>query len=549
MAQRAEALARPSAAVAPAADALRVLLTTEGTYPFQWGGLSTWCHALTRELPEIAFTLIALNDDPLGELRFPLQENVVEFRSVPIWGVRRAWELGRGRGSRAQRHMGSRSLDPAVQKRFVPAYRQFLAQVLGAKRDDEQLASALHEMYRFLSRNDFDAVFRSRPVWDALCEEVDARFPPLAERLGYGDARVSYAELAAASQWVYHWFFPLAEPLPSVDIAHATMGGICSLVALVCKLEHGSGFLLSEHGIYLRECYLAEHKSADDLFGKVFKLGFARRITEISYAYADAIAPCCDYNHRWERRLGVGQGRIHTAYYGIDGPTDEPHAQRPDGGPVIVWAGRIDPLKDLETLLRAAAIVNETHPAARFLLYGAAATASEDYYERCLALHRELKLDGVVSFEGYATNVFEAFGRADLVVLSSISEGFPFSTLEAMLCGKPVVATAIGGVAEQITPECGRIVGPRAPKALAAAIAELLADPDLRQRLGAAARLRAASLFGLERFRSTHRSIYDDLIAKRVQPAHRLEIVEVFEKQSGRLHLREATTPREKALR
>jgi glycosyltransferase involved in cell wall biosynthesis len=546
--QRAEALARPPAALAPTGDALRVLLIAEGTYPFQFGGLSTWCHALIRELPEIAFTLIAINDDPRAELRFPLQENVVEFRPVPIWGVRRVWELERGRQLRARRGTSSGRLDPAVQECFVPAYRQFLAQVLGAERDDEQLASALHDMYRFLSQNDFDAVFRSREVWDTLCEEVDARFPALVERLGYRDARVSYADLAAASQWVYHWFFPLAEPLPSVDVAHATMGGICSLVALVCKLEHGSGFLLSEHGIYLRECYLAEHASADSLFGKVFKLGFARRITEISYAHADAIAPCCDYNHRWERRLGVGRSRIHTAYYGIDGPPDTPDAQRPNGAPVIVWAGRIDPLKDLETLLRAAAIVNQTHPTARFLLYGAAATASEDYYERCLALHRELGLDGVVSFEGFAPNVLEVFARADLVVLSSISEGFPFSTLEAMLCGKPVVATAIGGVAEQITPECGRIVRPRAPKALAAAIAELLADPDLGRRLGAAARLRAASLFGLERFRVTHRSIYDNVIGERVQPAHPIEITEIFEQRGGRLPLQEATTAHEKAV-
>jgi glycosyltransferase involved in cell wall biosynthesis len=502
-----------------------VLLITEGTYPFRYGGLSTWCHALTRELPEIAFTLIAINDVPAAELQFTLQENVVEFRSVPIWGVRRAWELGGGRDPSGRRRTSSSRIELAVEEGFLPCYRQFLAQVLGADRDDERLAAALHDMYRFLSRNDYDAVFRSRAVWDALCEEVDARFPALAQRLGYRDARVSFAELAAASQWVYHWFFPLAEPLPSVDIAHATMGGICSLVAVVCKLEHGSGFLLSEHGIYLRECYLAEHATAGSLFGKAFKLGFARRITEISYAYADAIAPCCDYNHRWERRLGVGHHRIHTAYYGIDPPTETPDAQQPNSTPVIVWAGRIDPLKDLETLLRAAAIVTRTYPAARFHLYGAAPTASEDYYARCLTLHRELGLDGVVSFDGFASNVFEVFAGADLVVLSSISEGFPFSTLEAMQCGKPVVATAIGGIAEQITPECGRIVGPRAPEALAAAIVELLADPDLRRSLGAAARLRAASHFGLERFRVTHRSIYDDVIGEGVRPARRLDIV------------------------
>jgi glycosyltransferase involved in cell wall biosynthesis len=114
-----------------------------------------------------------------------------------------------------------------------------------------------------------------------------------------------------------------------------------------------------------------------------------------------------------------------------------------------------------------------------------------------------------VSFEGFASNVLEAFSDADLVVLSSISEGFPFSTLEAMLCGKPIVATSVGGIAEQVTDDCGRVVQPRDPQALGAAILDVLASREVCQALSRASRERAVALFGLERFRATHRAIYE----------------------------------------
>src|SRR5262249_32175489 len=148
-------------------------------------------------------------------------------------------------------------------------------------------------------------------------------------------------------------------------------------------------------------------------------------------------------------------------------------------------------------------------PDVQFRLYGSAPPGNEAYESRCLALHEELRLQGTVTFAGYAANVFEAFADSDLVILSSISEGFPFSTLEAMLCGKPIVATGVGGIAEQVPDECGRVVRPRDPEALGGAILDVLASREVCQALSRAARERAVALFGLDRFRATHRQIYE----------------------------------------
>jgi glycosyltransferase involved in cell wall biosynthesis len=493
---------------------MRVLLTTEGTYPYHWGGLSTWCHSLIQELPDVDFSMLAVCEDPFATPRFERPENLTSFRALPLWGIRSSWEIDTRPASDVRRRR-RRTTERAVAQAFLPAYLRFVGQLLGDERDDAGLASALHEIYRFALEYDFDTAFRSETVWSAFTALVSRRFPSIARDLGYSAQWLSLAELSAGAQWIYHWLFPLSQPIEEVDIAHATMGGVCSMVGVVCKLEHGAGFLLSEHGIYLRECYLAEAGSDRSLFGKVLKLAFARRITELAYSHADAIAPCCDYNHRWERRIGVEPERIHTAYYGVDPDAFAPSALAQDDAPVVVWAGRIDPLKDVETLLGAAAVVKASRPDVRFLLYGAAPPGNESYHTRCMKLYDELGLAETVSFEGFSSNILESYARASLVVLSSISEGFPYSTLEAMLCGKAVVATAVGGVAEQITAECGRVVRPRDPDALGAAILDVLGDMEVCQALSSAARERAASLFGIERFRATHRAIYELVLASR----------------------------------
>ena len=92
-------------------------------------------------------------------------------------------------------------------------------------------------------------------------------------------------------------------------------------------------------------------------------------------------------------------------------------------------------------------------------------------------------------------------------MLSSVSEAFPFVILEAMLCEKPVVATAVGGVPEQIA-ECGMIVEPRNHEAMAQAILVLIEDPELCRSLGAAARQKAMHAYSVRQSAQAHETAY-----------------------------------------
>jgi glycosyltransferase involved in cell wall biosynthesis len=101
----------------------------------------------------------------------------------------------------------------------------------------------------------------------------------------------------------------------------------------------------------------------------------------------------------------------------------------------------------------------------------------------------------------------DAYAAGQVVVLCSISEGFPYTLIEAMTCGRPCVATDVGGVTEAIG-DTGLVVPPRRPAELAQACLALLRDGDRRRALGRAARQRALEYFTVDRAVSAFDEIY-----------------------------------------
>lgn len=126
--------------------------------------------------------------------------------------------------------------------------------------------------------------------------------------------------------------------------------------------------------------------------------------------------------------------------------------------------------------------------------------AGEGYMTRCQALAEELGVARRVRFSGFVDAMEVCYAQADVFVLCSHREGLPVSILEAMRAGKPVVATRVGGIAEQIEDGvCGFLVPVGDSEALAVKLGQLKQDPDLRARLGRAARMRYESTFTTSR--------------------------------------------------
>ncbi len=167
----------------------------------------------------------------------------------------------------------------------------------------------------------------------------------------------------------------------------------------------------------------------------------------------------------------------------------------PGTGQVVLHLARLSGQKGHSILLAAAAALRSRFPDARYLVVG-------DGAERALieAERARQGLESVVILAGHRTDTAALLAAADLVVLPSFAEGFPNVILEAMATGRPVVASAVGDTPDIVQDGVsGFLTPPGDAAALAARIGELLADPALRARQGAAARALAERDHGYPR--------------------------------------------------
>jgi glycosyltransferase involved in cell wall biosynthesis len=468
---------------APRPGAARVTLLTEGTYPHSHGGVSVWCDQLVTGMPDVDFDVVAVTGTGREALAWELPGNVRAPLSVPLWGPA---PPGRPpRGSRRRRLMAAYEqfltalLDPGAEDGFAPA----LYELAHAARDGA-LSPAL--------RGD-DAIRTLTGVWNR---------PGLPVR----EASPTLHDAVTATGLLEHALRPLAVRPPQTGVSHAVSGGLACLPGLAARRLHGVPLLLTEHGVYLRERYLGYRTAPYRWPVKAVLLGFFRLLAEETYRQAALVTPGNRYNRLWEEQGGAAPESIRTVYNGVD-PAAFPPAGPEPAGPTLSWAGRIDPIKDLETLIRAFAGVRAELPDATLRLFGGTPRGGESYRERCEQLAASLGHGDAVTFEGRVEDIRDAYAAGSVVMLSSISEGFPFTLIEAMSCGRATVSTDVGGVREAVG-AAGLVVPPRDPAAMAAAALELLRDPGRRARMGEAARLRVIEQFTLRRTVETFREIY-----------------------------------------
>ncbi len=167
----------------------------------------------------------------------------------------------------------------------------------------------------------------------------------------------------------------------------------------------------------------------------------------------------------------------------------------PAQAPLLGIVGRLDPVKDHPTFLRAAARVGQVLPEAHFVCVGA---GPEDYAARLKALARDLGIDGRVHWAGHCDDMAAAYNALSLLILSSLREGFPNAVGEAMACGVPCVATRVGD-AGLLIGETGCVTAVADDQALAGAALALLAEsPQACLERAQAARARICERFSCQ---------------------------------------------------
>ena len=464
-----------------------IALVTEGTYPYHPGGVSVWCDQLVRGLASHRFHVHAITGGAAEPLLWDLPGNLVEVRTTPLWGA-------------------ASPAPPSLRKSRAlhSTFEQLATSMIDAD-GGWAFLDALHQLYQLSRERPLAGALRSHQSLDVLLDVMRAAETP-DRPVGVEPKPATLEEAVTALDLIEHQLRPLFAPAAEADLCHATANGLAVLTGMAARWARSTPFVMSEHGIYLRERYLSYTGGEYRHHVRNILLHFFRRLTWAGYQVADMILPGSEYNRRWEIENGAAPDRIRPIYNGVE-PDQFPVAAVEPDVPTLSWVGRIDPLKDVETLLRAFAEVRASIPAARLRIFGPVPAGNEPYADRCGRLLADLDLDGAATFEGRVDSVVDAYHAGHVVVLTSISEGFPYTLLEAMAAGRATVATDVGGVREA-TGDAGIVVAPRDTGAIAAAAVRLLRDAELRRSLGEAARMRVLSRFTVEQSMDHFRDVY-----------------------------------------
>jgi glycosyltransferase involved in cell wall biosynthesis len=337
------------------------------------------------------------------------------------------------------------------------------------------------------------------PHEGSLIEEIRESGAAVVEVPGLR-RRISPLDDLRALWWLYRFFRRTRPLIVSTHTAKAgALGRVAALAARIPVRVH------TFHGHVLVGYF-------NPLYSAVFK--WIERALALVTTRVIAVSPGVEADLR---RLGIAGDRLAVVLPGFDldgvtggtGGALRAELGVPAGAPLVGIVGRLAPVKNHRLFLDACRRVRRRRPDARFVVVGDGELAA-DLREQ--ARHQDL--DGALDFTGWRTDLADLYAALDVVVCCSINEGLPATLVEAGAAGRPVVATAVGGVPDVVTDGVnGRLVPSGDAEALAGAIEEVLADPELAARLGREGRRLAFARYGAQRLVDETEALYRRLLA------------------------------------
>ena len=200
---------------------------------------------------------------------------------------------------------------------------------------------------------------------------------------------------------------------------------------------------------------------------------------------------------------GIAPKRLKTIWNGID--IERFAYQGPNPSGPVVTVARLQPEKNIESLLQATALIVREEPDFQVEIAG-----DGRLLDSLKALAKELQIENHVRFLGNINDVPALLSRASMMVLPSLTEGISLTLLEAMARGLPVVATKVGGNPEVVVDgETGLLVPSANPPALAQALLRLHRNPGEARLMGISGRRRIEQYFDVRRMVLDYESLYE----------------------------------------
>ena len=490
-----------------------VCLILEGTYPYVAGGVSTWVAQMLQQMAHLRFSILFIwpSRDTPRSAKYRIPPNVADFKEVFLFDY------------------------PSVPEEYNP---------------DDRLSGRDTEAIDRFERNSA----RGLPI--EIEEVVRAVEKPAHERdllysLAHSDeawemAVRHYEEFVPDGTSFLHYFWShrfinvptltlLRTQIPRARIYHAACTGYAGLLGAKAALRTGAPLLLTEHGIYASERKVEIFNArwirdstngfldmqGSDFF-KEWWTRFFLSLSRTTYEAAEKIISLFDVNRWIQQRDGAPPEKTEVIPNGIDTSryaSIQPPGRKKDDPLKIGFIGRVAPIKDVKTFLKALWLVKNKSIDIEGYILGAL-DEDEAYAAECREMADGLGLAREVEFTGHV-NILDYLGRFDVVALTSVSEGLPFAVLEAGAAGLPVVATDVGACRELLhgrTAEdkalgrSGIVTAVATPGETASALERLARSPRQARHMGQVGRRRVRRFYDIREITGQYARLYEDYL-------------------------------------
>ncbi|EKF75603.1 hypothetical protein A11A3_01992 [Alcanivorax hongdengensis A-11-3] len=499
----------------PRAHKADICLLLEGTFPYVSGGVSSWVNQIIRGFPEYTFACCFVGSRPqdYGAMKYELPDNVVHLEVHYLHDFDHNVEKRPMRGDRKMYETVSR-FHGAIKRGEVSAERnQLFSDMVGELGDKGRLSE--------------QSFLHSRASWDFITDNYRAhsRDPSFVDY--FWTVRIMHAPI-----WTLN---DIAENLIPARVYHTISTGYAGFLGAMLKRRTGKPLLLSEHGIYTKERKidlfqsewirdnrsLVEKNNAEMAYFREKWVNFFTELGRECYQASDRIVALYERNRERQMDDGAPPDRTMNIPNGINLPRmQQVRAARGDAiPPVACLIGRVVPIKDIKTFLRAMRTVANAMPEAQGWIAGPE-DEDPEYAKECHGLIASLGLEKNVKFLGFQ-KIDELLPKVGVIVLSSISEALPLVLLEGFAAGVPAVSTDVGscrqlieglGEEDEALGAAGAVVGIADPEALGHEVVRLLSDGDWWQRAQQAGIRRVESYYTQEMMFDAYRRLYRTLM-------------------------------------
>ena len=496
-----------------------VCLILEGTYPYVQGGVSSWVHQIVTQLPDTTFALFFLGStkEQAQKRRYEPPANVISITEIFIFERLPDAELE------------SVAWSGAARQSFYAKLKTFYI----ADSEQDRMA-AWWELIDTMDRADVNPTFgnllRDEEAWELLTEMND--------RYAADDSFIDFfwsVRFLHLPIWIA---LQARTKIPKAKVYHSVSTGYAGVLGAIASRYHQRPYFITEHGIYTKE-RIAEISQATWIYDpssryfdvtrglgplKRLWIGLFVFLGVVSYSSAQRIISLFEGNTGLQIEFGAEARRLEVVPNGIDPfafdaslKQRQARLAKAEGPIVIGFIGRIVPIKDVKTLIRAARTVVARNPNVRFDLMGPTEEDPE-YFAECTHMVDLMGLDKHVLFLG-PQNVREKLADLDLCVMTSISEGLPLVILEGFSAGVPCVATDVGACRELIfgrTPEdkqlgrAGLLTKICSPLDTADALLQVIADRRNLITMGEAGRKRVEQYYRQDEIMGIYHDLYTD---------------------------------------